>query len=149
MKIIWHTFRLLRNKKQNRKKISHTIMAANAIKILKELHDYTQLWIQWNFCITNYSKEAMSLHMILILKSFNLWCKALFLWKINADSIPINKILFINYNTILNYILIIYKLSNFDHVLRVVSQTRVYGGNRSYDSHSNSFGHCPLEYSNK
>ena len=39
-------------------------------------------------------------------------------------------ILFINYNTITNYILIIYELNNFDHVFGVVSQTRVSGGNR-------------------
>ena len=31
--------------------------------------------------------------------------------------------LFVNYNTITNYILTIYELSNFDHVLGVVSQT--------------------------
>ena len=37
--------------------------------------------------------------------------------------------LFINYNTITNHILIKYELSNFDHVLGVVSQTRVFGGN--------------------
>ena len=34
-------------------------------------------------------------------------------------------ILFINYNTITNYILIIYELSNLNHTLGVVSQTRV------------------------
>ena len=41
--------------------------------------------------------------------------------------------LFINYNTITNYILIIYEQSNFDHLLGVVSQTRVSGGNYSLD----------------
>ena len=39
--------------------------------------------------------------------------------------------LFINYNTITNYILIIYEMSNIDHLLGVVSQTRVSGGNRN------------------
>ena len=37
--------------------------------------------------------------------------------------------LFINYHTITNYILIIYMLSNLDHVLRVVSQNRISDGN--------------------
>ena len=54
--------------------------------------------------------------------------------------------LFINYNIITNYIIIIYKLSNFDHVLGVVSQTRVYGGNRTHDPHANSLSHHPLDY---
>ena len=50
--------------------------------------------------------------------------------------------LFINYNTITNYILIIYKLNNFDYELGVVSQTRVSGGNRTHDPHVNSLpGH--------
>ena len=39
--------------------------------------------------------------------------------------------LFIYYNTITNYILILYELSNFDHAHRVVPQTRVSGGNRN------------------
>ena len=34
--------------------------------------------------------------------------------------------LFINYNTITNYILILYELSNFDHLLGVVSQTSLW-----------------------
>ena len=37
--------------------------------------------------------------------------------------------LFINCNTITNYILIIYELSNFDHMLGVMSQTRVFSEN--------------------
>ena len=49
--------------------------------------------------------------------------------------------LFIYYNTITNYILIIYELSNFDHVLGVVSQTRVSGGNRIHDPYANSLAH--------
>ena len=44
-----------------------------------------------------------------------------------------------------NYILIIYKLSNFDHMLGVVSQTRVSGGNRTNDPHVNSLAHYPLD----
>ena len=54
-------------------------------------------------------------------------------------------ILFINYNTITNYILIIYELSNFDHLLGVVSQTRVSSGNRTHDSHTNSLSHYQLD----
>ena len=54
--------------------------------------------------------------------------------------------LFINYNTITNYILIIYELSNFDHLLGVVSQTRDSGGNRTHDPHANSLAHYPLNY---
>ena len=46
--------------------------------------------------------------------------------------------IFINYNTITNYILIIYRLSNLDHTLVVVSQTRVSDGNRTYDPLANS-----------
>ena len=44
--------------------------------------------------------------------------------------------LFINYNTITNYILIIYELSNLDYLLGIVSQTRDSGGNRTYDPHT-------------
>ena len=54
--------------------------------------------------------------------------------------------LFINYKTITNYILISYELSNFDHVLGVVSQTRVSGGNRTHDLHANSLAYYPLYY---
>ena len=39
-----------------------------------------------------------------------------------------------------------YELSNFDHVLGVVFQTRVSGGNRIHDSHANNLAHYPLEY---
>ena len=44
--------------------------------------------------------------------------------------------LYIHYNTITNYIVFIYifYLYNFDHVLGVVSQTRVTDGNRIFDS---------------
>ena len=54
--------------------------------------------------------------------------------------------LFIYYNTITNYILIIYELSKFDLVLGVVSQIRVFGGNRTHDLHANSLAHYPLDY---
>ena len=53
--------------------------------------------------------------------------------------------LFINYNTITNYILITYELSNFDHVLGVVSQTIISAGNRAHDSHANSLAHYLLD----
>ena len=52
--------------------------------------------------------------------------------------------LFINYNTITNYILIIYELSNFDHLLGIVSQTRVFAGNWTHVPHTNSQAHYPL-----
>ena len=39
-----------------------------------------------------------------------------------------------------------YKLSNFDHVLGVVSEIRVSGGNRIYDSQANTLAHYPLDY---
>ena len=54
--------------------------------------------------------------------------------------------LFINYNTITNYILIIYELSNFDHLFGVVSQTRDSGGNWIHDPNANSLAHYPLDY---
>ena len=54
--------------------------------------------------------------------------------------------LFINYNTITNYSLIIYELSKFDHVLGVVSQTSVSGGNRTHNPHANSLAHYPLDF---
>ena len=44
--------------------------------------------------------------------------------------------LFINNNTITNYTLIIYELSNLDHTLGVVSQTRASSGNRTHDAHA-------------
>ena len=46
--------------------------------------------------------------------------------------------IFFNYNTITNYILIIYELSNLDHTLGVVSQIRVSGRNQTHDRHANS-----------
>ena len=49
--------------------------------------------------------------------------------------------LFINYNTIINYILIIYELSNFKHELGVVSQDQ----NRNQGSYANSVAHYPLD----
>ena len=52
----------------------------------------------------------------------------------------------INYNTITNYILIIYELRNLGHTLGVVSQTRVSGGNRIHDPHVNSLEHYSLDY---
>ena len=55
-------------------------------------------------------------------------------------------LLVINYNTITNYILITYHLSNFDHVLGVVSKTRVSGGNRTHNPHGNSLAHYPQDY---
>ena len=59
---------------------------------------------------------------------------------ITVESLHDNFIyLFINYNTIINYILIIYELG-------VVSQTRVSGGNRTDDPNDNSLAHCLLDY---
>ena len=37
-------------------------------------------------------------------------------------------------------------MSNLDHALGVVSQTRVSGGNRIHDPHANSLAHYPLDY---
>ena len=54
--------------------------------------------------------------------------------------------LFINYNTITYYIVIIFYINNFDHELGAVSQTRVSGGNRTHDPHANSLAHYPLDY---
>ena len=55
--------------------------------------------------------------------------------------------LFINYNAITNYILIIYELSNLDHVDHgVMSQIRISDGNRNHDPHANSLAHYPLDY---
>ena len=54
-------------------------------------------------------------------------------------------ILFLNYNTIKNYILIIYELSNLYHVLSAVSQIRVSGGTRTHDPHANSLAHYTLD----
>ena len=49
-------------------------------------------------------------------------------------------------NTITNYILIIYELNNFDHVLAIVSQTRVSGGNRTNNFLLNPFVHKKVEF---
>ena len=54
--------------------------------------------------------------------------------------------LFINYNTITNYIPIIYELSNFDHMLGVVSQTTDSGGTRTNNLHTNNLAHYALDY---
>ena len=37
-------------------------------------------------------------------------------------------------------------MSKFDHVLGVVSQTKVFGGNRTHDSHAHSLAHRPQDY---
>ena len=55
--------------------------------------------------------------------------------------------LFISYNTIINYILIIYELSNCDHVVGIVSQNRVSDGSRTQDFHTNSLALYPIDYS--
>ena len=39
----------------------------------------------------------------------------------------------------------IYELINFDHLLGVVLQTRVSGGNRTHDPHTNNLAHYPLD----
>ena len=54
-------------------------------------------------------------------------------------------LIYYSYNTITNYILIIYELSNFEHVLGVVLQTRVFVGNRNHDPHANSLAHYLLD----
>ena len=46
--------------------------------------------------------------------------------------------LFVNYNIITNYILFKYKLSNFVHVLHIVSPTIISNGNWIHDLHANS-----------
>ena len=51
-----------------------------------------------------------------------------------------------NYNTITNFILIIYDLSNLDHVLAVVLQARVSGWNRTHDPHANSLVHFKFNF---
>ena len=38
------------------------------------------------------------------------------------------------------------ELSNFDHMLGVVSQTSVFGGNRTHYPYANSVAHYPLDY---
>ena len=53
--------------------------------------------------------------------------------------------LFINYNTITIYILIMHELSKFYHVLGVMSQTRVSSA-IAHDPHANSLAHYPLDY---
>ena len=50
------------------------------------------------------------------------------------------------YNAITNYILITYDLSNFDHVLAVVIQTRAFAGNWTHNPHANSLTHYSLDY---
>ena len=37
-------------------------------------------------------------------------------------------------------------MSNFDHVLGVVPQTRVFGGNRTHDPYAISLAHYLLDY---
>ena len=49
------------------------------------------------------------------------------------------------YNNLLQYNNKLYSNYNFDHVLGVVSQTRVSGGNRTHDPHTNSLAHYPLD----
>ena len=57
-------------------------------------------------------------------------CQAAIISMISLFTFIIVIYLFINYNTIANYIQIIYELSNFDHKLSVVLQTRVSGENQ-------------------
>ena len=49
-------------------------------------------------------------------------------------------------NNIYYYEYFLYELSNFDHMLGVVSQTRVSGGNRTHDPHANSLADYPLDH---
>ena len=65
---------------------------------------------------------------------------------IKSFFLRIYQMLVINYNTITNDILSIYELNNLDHMLGVVSQTRVSGGNRTHDPYANSLAHYPLDY---
>ena len=51
-----------------------------------------------------------------------------------------------NWFLISNYIATKYDLSNFNHVLGAVSQTKTFGGSRTYDLHANSLAHYPLDY---
>ena len=37
-------------------------------------------------------------------------------------------------------------MSNFDHLLSVVSQTRVSDGNRTHNPHANNLANYPLDY---
>ena len=53
---------------------------------------------------------------------------------------------FINYNTIINYILFIYEQSYFDQVLGLMAQTRVSRGNRNHETHANSLAHYSQDY---
>ena len=48
--------------------------------------------------------------------------------------------IYINYNTITT------ELSNFEHMLGVVPQTRGSGGNQTHDPYVNSLAHCLLDY---
>ena len=48
--------------------------------------------------------------------------------------------------SILKEIFIYYELSNFDHLLGVLTQTRVTGGNRIHAAYANSRTHYPLDY---
>ena len=80
---------------------------------------------------------------------FDVWAGAnLFTSRVFARFLlrRIREFFFINYNTITNYIVIKNELRNLDHVLGVVSQTTVSGGNQTHDPHSNSLAHYPLDY---
>ena len=44
------------------------------------------------------------------------------------------------------YLLIVHERSNFDHVIGIVLQIRVSGGNRTHDPYANSLAHYPLDY---
>ena len=46
----------------------------------------------------------------------------------------------------LQIIFLLYELSNFDHVLGLVSQATVSAGNRTHDPHANSLVYYPLVY---
>ena len=53
--------------------------------------------------------------------------------------------LFIHYNTITNYIRSIYELSNFNHLLSVVLNTRASRWNQNHDPHANSQTYYQLD----
>ena len=54
--------------------------------------------------------------------------------------------LLINSNIITNNIRFVYKLSNFAHILSVVSQASVSCSNRTHEPYANSLAHYPLNY---
>ena len=109
----------------------HSKSVRKLVQLNRVLWGQPRQLYKWN----NIPFPTKKLYFSQIFKMFSFYC----IFKFKTFKYPtlyfilIGYNLFIYYNIITNYILIIYELSNLDHVLGVVLQTRVAGGHQIND----------------